>query len=120
MKTTFFLFTFLLALTSLACIDARDRLTRGTLRGAPESVDENGDGSFTLNRALTSKSKSGSKKSKSKSGSKKSKSKSGSKKSKRAVIFGAEARAQALEEATATGNGGWSPRTRVENLEGGM
>jgi len=71
MKTTFFFFAFLLALASLASIDARLQLNRGALRR--ETLTE---------RRLESKSKDKSKKSKSKDKSKKSKSKDKSKKSK--------------------------------------
>eukprot|EP00535_Pseudo-nitzschia_heimii_P012289 CAMPEP_0197195936 /NCGR_PEP_ID=MMETSP1423-20130617/32088_1 /TAXON_ID=476441 /ORGANISM="Pseudo-nitzschia heimii, Strain UNC1101" /LENGTH=134 /DNA_ID=CAMNT_0042649699 /DNA_START=345 /DNA_END=749 /DNA_ORIENTATION=- len=72
MKTTFFFFAFLLALASLASIDARLQLNRGALRR--ETLTE---------RRLESKSKDKSKKSKSKDKSKKSKSKGKGDKSKK-------------------------------------
>jgi len=78
MKTTCFLLTVLLVLASLAFVDARDRLTRGTLRGNLELGGE----PVTTRDLKSSKSKDKSKGSKSKDKSSKSKDKSKGSKSK--------------------------------------
>ena len=118
MKLNIFFLTFLIALVTLASVDARLRLDRNVDQGARELSSKSKSGSKSKSDKSKSKSsKSKSKSSKSKSKSDKSKSKSS--KSSRGVILGAEARSAAHAAATAESSGNQAAARIIALLNGG-